>query len=308
MNITNNPNCQKNMVRKGGVTAICSLLTVALITMTFSTLALIRPVQAAVSKVAVVPTGKQSAKNMKDAALRSHFNPMPPDPAFAAALQQEEAQRRLGETCQRTGDFSAAAAAYTRAHAMIPDDTSVVYHLAECAEAMGDTEAALRYYRSVVYTDAPPPLMRTIQENDGPKLIPFVLLLNKTGQAQEAVSVYNYAIARIDFDPGSGKQAVDVLLPQFGDGPGQVPYTPQGLEAMAHLAITVTTNDMNIGRTNAQEAVGLAPDSALAHYYLGKCFYALGHNTDAKAELQQAVQLGDDQTVAAAKQILQFVQ
>jgi hypothetical protein len=188
MNITNNPNCQKNMVRKGGVTAICSLLTVALITMTFSTLALIRPVQAAVSKVAVVPTGKQSAKNMKDAALRSHFNPMPPDPAFAAALQQEEAQRRLGETCQRTGDFSAAAAAYTRAHAMIPDDTSVVYHLAECAEAMGDTEAALRYYRSVVYTDAPPPLMRTIQENDGPKLIPFVLLLNKTGQAQSTTT------------------------------------------------------------------------------------------------------------------------
>ncbi len=51
-----------------------------------------------------------------------------------------------------------------------------------------------------------------------------------------------------------------------------------------------------------QEAVKLYPDSAVTHYYLGEAFPT--RTPEQKAAYQKAAELGDERTVAAAKERL----
>ena len=73
---------------------------------------------------------------------------------------------------------------------------------------------------------------------------------------------------------------------------------------MACLAIGIDTPGFD--EPKLREAVRLEPDSAVANLYLGKYLYC--HNDKAaKAALQQAIQLGDDQIAAAARGYLKFI-
>ena len=142
------------------------------------------------------------------------------------------------------------------------------------------------------------------------RLMEYVLLLSQAGQVDEARRVYNRAIHLLDYDPASGRPREKVLLPELGDGSGQLPDTPQRLQAMAHLALGMELFAYS-GYADQkpleqfQWAADLAPDSAATQFYLGK--YLFGKNAPgAKAALEKAVQLGDDQTTAAAKEYLRL--
>jgi tetratricopeptide (TPR) repeat protein len=231
--------------------------------------------------------------------------------AMTATFTQSIEAARQGNAAEKVGDWKTAAKDYHQALGVWPGNTKALYGLARCAKAAGDTASALAYYRQAIYANRPVPFGRVIQEPYAFHSMPFILLLNETGQTQEAVSDYNEMVRRMEYDPVNGSQMLKVLLPQFGDGPGQEPYSPQEFEAMAHLAFFVDAFGYEgygdpEPLTHLQKALALAPDSAVANYYMGK--YLCGKNDPgAKAYLQKAVDLGDDQTAAAAKVYLNIL-
>ena len=76
------------------------------------------------------------------------------------------------------------------------------------------------------------------------------------------------------------------------------------LQAMAHLAIGIDTPGFDAAQL--REASRLAPTSAAACFYLGKYLYGK-RDPGAKAALQRAVELGDDQATAAAQEYLKLM-
>lgn len=92
-----------------------------------------------------------------------------------------------------------------------------------------------------------------------------------------------------------------MLLPEFGTDPGQTAFTPQRLQAMAHVTLYLQSPDPN-GEgpvMDARKAVELYPDSAVAYYYLGECL-RLWNKAAAKTVFEKAETLGDAQAAKAA--------
>ena len=217
-----------------------------------------------------------------------------------------------GDADADRGNWAGAFSRYQRAVRLWADNKQAVYGLGRCAQAAGDIAGALGYYHQRIYT-SDPSRYGTVpgdgyQENDVKRLMEYVLLLSQAGHIQEAVSVYNRAANLLDYDPADGHQREKVLLPQFGVGLRREAYTAQELEAMAHLAVGMELFGASgyfdkKPLEQFQKAVDLAPNSAAAHFYLGKYLFGKS-DSGAKAELQRAVQLGDDQTAAAAKEYL----
>ena len=136
----------------------------------------------------------------------------------------------------------------------------------------------------------------------------FVLLLSKAGQKQEALAVYHRAAHLLNYqdaDTNGGKPYLKVLLPKFDGSPSAIPYTPQRLQAMARVAISI--EEGAFGSKDAlpqvQEAVRLYPDSPITYFYLGKQL-DLMQKKGAKEAYQKAAALGDDKIMAAAQEEL----
>jgi len=193
------------------------------------------------------------------------------------------------------------------------DENAALRGLAHCAAAAGDLQDEVNFLRPTIYSDNPA-LCGTVfgdgyRENNVPRLMEFVLALNQIGQIKEATSVYNRAIGLSNYDGAQLRHKV--MLPYLGNAPGQEAYTSQKLQANAHLAIFIDMFEFEgYGSpeplTQLQQAIGLAPDSAAAHYYLGHYLYGK-NDPGAKAELERAIQLGDNETATASKEVLQFV-
>jgi hypothetical protein len=166
--------------------------------------------------------------------------PIPP------ALQAKDA--RVAALCQdaeaqiKKGDLAVAASDYHQAVILDPLYRNNIYSEAECEASLGDIDSAIGTYRQAVYTDGGDADATTpeggCRETDVSRLMEYALVLNRAGDAQEAVSVYNHAATLLDFDPRQ-KGYEPVLLPQFGSETGQEDYTPQRLTAMADLATAV---------------------------------------------------------------------
>jgi tetratricopeptide (TPR) repeat protein len=224
---------------------------------------------------------------------------VPPSPDVVATQNQYHSAVAQGEAMLQAGNPSEALSAFQQAHTIEPDDGEALVGMARAYTDQGQTDKALTAYRALFY-HAPGRRWSSSDEADPTTLMRFALLLNQTGQGQEALTAYHRALAFVNYD--GGKPNLEVPVPEI-DTSAQ-PYTPQLLAAMAHLAIGINTPGFD--PTELQEAVRLTPDSAAANYYWGKYLYT--HNKPgAKAYLQKTVQLGDDQTGAAAKQILQFL-
>ncbi len=193
------------------------------------------------------------------------------------------------------------------------DENAALRGLAHCAAAAGDLQDEVSFLRPTIYSDNPA-LGGTVfgdgyRENNVPRLMEFALALDQTGQTKEAISVYNRAIGLSNYD--GIQQRHKVMLPYLGSAPGQEAYTPQKLQANAHLAIFVDMFEFEgYGSpeplVHLQQALNLAPNSAAAHYYLGHYLYGKNDH-GAKAELEKAVQLGNNETAAASREILSLV-
>ena len=237
------------------------------------------------------------------------------DPEASKEMADSYREAKEGDAAAEKGAWQEAEVDYRQALALVPENRQAIYGMAACAGAAGDTATQIKYYRAAIYS-SDPSRYGTVpgdgyQENDVSRLMEYALLLNKTGPAREAVSVYNRAAHLLDFDPANGHLRELVVLPQFGDSNDQEAYAPRKLAAMARLAIGVEVDGHEGYGTSEsihdfQEAMKLAPDSAEAHFYLGKYLYGK-NDPGAKAELQKAVELGDGQTAAAANEFVKLI-
>jgi tetratricopeptide (TPR) repeat protein len=228
--------------------------------------------------------------------------------AYLPPATDQESFRRLdtGVSLDKQGDadavradWQAAAIQYQSSLKIWPGNQQALYGLGRCAEADGNTDDAIRYYRSAIYTHPDPPMLPTIREGNVDKLMEYVLLLSQAGHEDEALAIYHRASGLLNYD--QGQPNVDVLLPDFASG--EANYTPQRLQAMAHVAIAVVyfAAGDNRAEQELKQAIQLAPESAIPHFYLGKILYA--HNDiGAKAEYEKAIDLDGGQVGAAAKE------
>lgn len=205
---------------------------------------------------------------------------------------------KQGDVAAKQGDWAQAQKYYQQALKVWPDDSLALYGMGCCAGAAGDTASAVRYYQTATYADNSPHSIYNTQTNDVARLMEFTLLLSKAGQEQEALSVYRRAAGLLNYM--DGKQNLDVLLPDFG--PGGWTYTPQRMEAMAHVAIAYQKEgfDKKLAAADLEKAIALAPDSPVPYFYKGRSLIGRGgRSREALVSLRMAARLGDADTKAA---------
>jgi tetratricopeptide (TPR) repeat protein len=216
-----------------------------------------------------------------------------------------------GDVAAQKGDWQTARSKYQDALDLWSDNALALYGLAKCAENDGDTAAAIGYYRTAIYSHDPKVYGSVpgdgYRTNDVGRMMEYVLLLSQTHQDTEAQKVYKRAAYVLNYQDSkfTGKPFLKVLLPEFGPGPGQIAYTPQRLQAMAHVTLSILSAgfDGKAAMPEIQKAVQLYPDSPVAYYYLGERLYAKS-DKGAKAAYEKAAQLGGPQVGAAAQDAL----
>ncbi len=207
---------------------------------------------------------------------------------------------KQGDAAAEKRDWRQAHKYYRKALAVWPDNSLALYGMGRCADTAGDTASAVKYYRTATYADNSPHSIYNSQTNDSVRLMEFVLLLSKAGQEQEALTVYRRAVGFVNYM--DGHQNVDVLLPDFQSGGWA--YTPQRLQAMAHLGLAVGHGypgnwETKKALVDIQEANRLAPDSPLPYFYKGRRLVGIGgRSRETLAAFRMATQLGDDDTKA----------
>ena len=196
------------------------------------------------------------------------------------------------------GNWSLAVADYQQALTLWPNDQAALYGLGDYSLTKGYTQAALGYYYQAVYTHPEPPQLPQFQEPNAYRLMEYALLLSQTGQQEEALAVYRHAAQTLNVH-------LRMPLPDFGDNPGQVPFTPQRLQAMALVGWAYDHDDFDRAGAWArlQQAVTLSPDSPVPYFYRAR--YEARYGTDYKAagaDFDKAAQLSDADTADAVQQ------
>ena len=220
---------------------------------------------------------------------------------------------------------------YQQALDLLPDSKPALYGLAKCSQNDGDIPKAIEYYREAIYSANP--AAKGFGETNTSRLMELALLLNKTGQVDEAILVYNHAAFALDYQDSenhNGQPHLKVLFPEIMREriqADQVRYTPERLQALADALLACKMDGFwsyKEIKAHAQEAARLYPDSAAVQYYVGEAlsgsYYAVidspakdkpaalaAYEEDKKAETaayKKAAELGDDRTTAAAKERL----
>ena len=215
--------------------------------------------------------------------------------AMMRSIEDSLKLSKAGDEVALKSNWKEAETAYQQALVIWKDNNEATYGLAKCYEATGDTADEIKSYRRLVYSSNRAD--KGYHCNDNKQLIEFVLLLSKSGQASEALSVYQHAVARIN-QPGR-----KVPLPTFAAGPGHSPLKPEHLQAMAHISLSIVSN-VNDALPQLQEAIRLYPDSAIAYFYLGdylRRFTDIHKKEQAKDAYAKAMKLGSGPVRAAAQ-------
>lgn len=212
------------------------------------------------------------------------------DPQTVRASNEQQRLIQLADTQYKQQQWKKAISLYQQALQCLPGSAEAWYGLGKCYAKMGDAPNGLEAYRQAVYAPASSKGSNTdypYRIGDVDRLMEFALLLSKSGQSDEAVTVYNYAINRLNYV--DNKPNVKVLLPEFGLLSGQRTYQPLLLQAMAHTAIGLTLNEDKPAMEHLDEAVRLAPGSGLTHFYRGQTLrFTGGKPQEVKAEYEKA--------------------
>ena len=271
------------------------------------------PAQTDPAKLSITATGPIGA--ITSCPLLSSPFSSPATKAQIRQVMQEEDKAytlvKVGDAFAQSGDWKNAQSQYQQALGLSPDEglghQLALYGLIACCRATGDTAKGLDYSRQAIYHHGS--AAEGFYENNVEKLMQFALLLHKVGQEAEAVQVYNHAAFLLDYQDSQyngGKPNLKVLLPEIVTQPAlpsQVQYTPEHLQALADTALAHENHDAKEERAQMQEAVTLYPDSPVTHYYLGDVLLR-ANDPGAKAAYQKAIEIGDDQAIAAAKERL----
>jgi len=240
----------------------------------------------------------------------SRSGPFDIDPATFRRIVASTKLSQQGASDLKNGDWQKAEDGFRQALALLPDNDEATYGLAQCADHAGDTATAVAYYRRNIYTSDPPRygtvLGDEFKENSVDRLMQFALLLNKAGQVDESVSIFNHAIVLFNYG-AEGHRLPPVTLPAIGSRIGDTPYTPQRLKALADIALSWDEFDHKVQLQELQEATQLAPDMAVTWLYLGRYHY--GRNLPGSPEIfhqamQKVLQLDNGDAAAQAREWL----
>ena len=214
---------------------------------------------------------------------------------------------RQGNIAADQGKWKEAKADFQQAQELFPNYMEALYGLGRCAEAEGDTASAIQYYRTAIYSHDPGRYGTVpgdgYQTNDVGRMMEYVLLLSQVGQTTEALSVYQRAAGLLNYR--DGQQYLDVLLPDFS--PGGLSYTPQRMQAMAHVAIAYGKEGFNdtIALSHLQQAVALAPDMPQPYFYRAQHWsHTRNGYAKANADYTKAAKTGDVSVRNAVKKAL----
>jgi len=261
--------------------------------------------------VASLLAGAALSQSASPGSPAKHFQlPMPPELVQSIlASHRSYKLSKEGDGFAKQGDWQNAQDSYQQAVDEYPTNPDALYGLAECSRIAGDITQEIEYDRKALYsarTGRPDDDgFRTI---DTVKLMKFALLLSQSGNADEAQTVFNRAAAILDYT--DGKPNLPLLLPPFGKGLGQVPYTPQRLQAMAHLGLSVPGIDNQFlsdeeKRAHLGEALHLQPNMAPAYFYQAQALAGRpGHSRETRDALRAAALYGDAGTKAAADKLM----
>ena len=212
------------------------------------------------------------------------------------------------------GDWPDVVKDYQQALTLSPNDPSALYGLGDESLQRGDIAAAVAYYRHAIYNHPntgalTPPVFQTpvISENNAFRVMEYSRLLSLTGQQDEALTVYRHGAQMLNYIDGHPRPRL--MLPDFGDGPGQVAFTPQRLQALAQVGWAEDHSDFDVAGAGArlQQAVSLFPDSPVPYFYRAR--YEARHLHDFKAvaaDLDRAEQRGDTVATDAVQQERHF--
>lgn len=237
--------------------------------------------------------------------------------ALAEWLRKTDASARLsqkGDLEAGQGNWSDAVKDYQEALTLFPDDSAALYGLGDDSLQRGGLTAAVAYYRRAIY--APPNTSAlaptafqpfTIRESNAFRVMEYARLLSLTGQQEEALTVYRHGAQMLNFMDGHPRTGL--MLPDFGDGPGQIAFTPQRLQALAQVGWAKDHSDFDVAGAGArlQQAAALFPDSPVPYFYWAR--YEARHRHDfkaVKADLDRAEQLGDALAADAVQQERHF--
>lgn len=257
----------------------------------------------------VVPTSSA----MEDMLAKSPNIP----PALAEWLRKTDASGRLsmkGDLEAQQGDWADAVKDYRQALEFFPDESGALYGLGDDSLNRGDFAAAVPYYCRAIYASPNPNSLtpialqpRTFRESNAFRVMEYARLLSLIGQQQEALTVYRHGAQMLNYMDGHPRTGL--MLPDFGDGPGQIAFTPQRLQALAQVGWAKDHSDFDVAGAGArlQQAVALFPDSPVPYFYRGR--YAARYRRDfkaVKADFDKAEQLGDAVAVDAVQQERHF--
>jgi len=207
------------------------------------------------------------------------------------------------------GDWTDAVGDYQQVLTLSPDHSGALYGLGKDSLQRKDIAAAVAYYRRAIYsppsTDILIPLAfqsPVIRENNVFHIMEYARLLSLTGQQEEALFVYRTGAQRLNYI--DGHPHLKLMLPDFGDGPGQIGFTPTRLQALAQVGWAEDHSDFDEAgaRARLQQAVSLFPDSPLPYFY--RAMYearSLNDFKGASADFDKAAQVGDPAAVDAVQ-------
>jgi len=228
-------------------------------------------------------------------------NYAPPTPEQQA--KSEHAARLAGAAVLslHAGRYAQAVEEARTSLSVEPSDGVPAEVLAAALDAQGKEQEALQAYRTVVEH----------YDRNPRNLLPYALLLLKSGQWGQAVTIYNAALPRLangEIMRANSHFSSDVL-------------EPMALAVAIHIARGLTYEAASdwAGESQHKEmmaefgkALQLAPDSDLANYHYGYGWHSLdpkeranmGSVQQAKAALQKAVLLGKADVKKAARKVL----
>jgi len=241
---------------------------------------------------------------VKSEPVSLHSNPPVIFGSVMSTMHDSLELAKAGDGFAEQGAWKEAASDYQQALDKWPGNQTALYGMAKCSQLAGDTAEELRYYRAAIYINTRKG--REVQESNPRRLMEYALLLNQSGQADEALFVYHTAAARLNYM--DGKPNLPVLLPTFGDGPNQLPYTPARLQALAYVGLGVPSShnvDDKERVSHLDEAIRLQPDLGLAYFYKGKALVSRpGHDRETRDALRAAALYGDAGTKAAVDKMM----
>ncbi len=234
-----------------------------------------------------------------------HSRSVPPTPEREAANEQQGLLDRAAAASLHAGRYAQAEAEARQALSLGLDSGVANEVLGAALDAQGKEQEALQVYRAMIING------KNGLEGQTRDLLPYALLLLKSGRWEQAVVAYNAALPHLG--DGQLMQATSQFLPDVPE--------PTALAVALHTARGLTYNGQYDWAGEAQnteamaeygKALQLAPDSPLVNYYYGRGWQKLspaerakvGSIQQAKAALQKAVLLGKGDVKKAAQKAL----